>query len=66
MDAQTDDRRQTLQYVRDMLLQLKGVLKQPQRSILSYLIDMARVEAEEQIGRLGTEARPSNDASKDQ
>ena len=66
MDAQTDDRRQTLQYVRDMLLQLKGVLKQPQRSILSYLIDMARVEAEEQIGRLGAEAGPSKDASKDQ
>ena len=66
MDAQTDDRRQTLQYVRDMLLQLKGVLKQPQRSILSYLIDMAQVEAEEQIGRLGTDAGPSEDASKDQ
>ena len=66
MDPQADDRRQTLQYVRDMLLQLKGVLQQPQRSILSYLIDMARVEAEEQIAKLGTEAGRSEGASKDQ
>lgn len=61
MDAQTDDRRQTLHYVRDMLVQLKGVLKQPQRSILSYLLDMARVEAEEQIERLAAEDVASKD-----
>ena len=59
MDARTEDRSQTLHYVRDMLLQLKGVLRQPQRSILSYLIDMARVEAEEQIARLAAEESAS-------
>ncbi len=61
MDAQTDDRRHTLQYVRDMLLQLKGVSGQPKRSILSYLIDMARAEAEEQIARLAAEEGASKD-----
>lgn len=50
MSANPTDRRENLQYVRDMLEQLKVVSGAREGSILGYLMDMARLETEQQIG----------------
>jgi hypothetical protein len=49
MAPDTQDSRANLQYVRDMLEQLRMVSGAPEGSVLSYLMEMARLEADRQI-----------------
>ncbi|RFC66412.1 hypothetical protein DYI37_02930 [Fulvimarina endophytica] len=51
MDGQKEDGCAGLRYVRDMLPQLKAITGLPQGTMLPYLLDMARLEAENEIAR---------------
>ncbi|MCB8837084.1 hypothetical protein [Aurantimonas sp. VKM B-3413] len=57
MTTNAVERRKNLQYVRDMLEQLKVVSGAREGSMLGYLMDMARLEAEHQLTLL----KPSDD-----
>ncbi|MEN3791298.1 hypothetical protein [Fulvimarina sp. MAC3] len=61
--GQDDDAIAGLRYVRDMLPQLKQVAGLPQGSMLPYLLDMARLEAQSEIDKRTTAAN-SGRASK--
>lgn len=45
------ERRENLQYVHDMLEQLKAISGAPRGSVLAILLDMARLEAETEMRR---------------
>ena len=53
MAPDTQDTRANLQYVRDMLEQLRVVSGAPEGSVLGYLMEMARLEAERQLAARG-------------
>ncbi|MEF2551396.1 hypothetical protein VQ042_08475 [Aurantimonas sp. A2-1-M11] len=48
-DSASNRREANLRYVRDMLAQLKLVSNVQNNSLLGYLLEMARLEAEHQI-----------------
>ncbi|MEX6507897.1 hypothetical protein [Jiella sp. M17.18] len=52
MSLSSPERQKNLQYVRDMLEQLKVVSGAREGSMLFYLMDMARLETEHQLERL--------------
>lgn len=56
--VQDDDAIAGLRYVRDMLPQLKEVAGLPQGSMLPYLLDMARLEAQSEIDKRTTAPKP--------
>ena len=49
MNTGTGESRETLEYIRDMLDQLKIVSGLRKGDLLLYLLDMARLEAEKRI-----------------
>ncbi|HEX2020155.1 MAG TPA: hypothetical protein VGO17_14565 [Aurantimonas sp.] len=51
------DSRANLRYVRDMLEQLRAVSGAPEGSVLSYLMEMARLEADRQIAARGKRSK---------
>ncbi|MER0238112.1 hypothetical protein [Fulvimarina sp. MAC8] len=53
-----DDAIAGLRYVRDMLPQLKQIAGLPQGSMLPYLLDMARLEAQSEIDKRTTAGKP--------
>ena len=53
MAPNRQDTRANLQYVRDMLEQLRVVSGAPEGSVLGYLMEMARLEAERQLAARG-------------
>jgi alpha/beta superfamily hydrolase len=50
------DREANLRYVRDMLKQLEVVAGAPHGSLLGYLLEMARLEAEHQLSLAATQS----------
>ncbi|UIJ73639.1 hypothetical protein [Aurantimonas sp. HBX-1] len=57
MASNSQDTRANLQYVRDMLEQLRVVSGAPDGSILAYLMEMARLEADRQLSARGKRSK---------